>query len=497
MSDIESPGTARAELPRQFSFLSTLALGYSITNSWAGYAGILSIPLVMGGSPTAFFGLVVASIACCFITAGLAELASAFPTSGGPFHFAFMASAPKHRAAVSFVVGWLTMISWCTVSTSNGIVCAQMISGLVTVHRPSFTEAAWRIYLIYLLIVLLSTMVVCFLPRVIPLVEDFILTFSLLTFSASFITVLAMQDHKQSAPTVFFAYENHTGWGDGTAFMIGAGTCMYAYITVDSITHIADEVPEPGRNIPRAMMSTVLTGMVTCIPYSVTILFCTTDLNAVASSSIPIYTAYLQATSSSAVATLFTAWVIFFYCAAELSCILTAGRLAYTFARAGGLPYSSFFLKITNEMPLNATLGCCVFICLYGLIYIGSASAFNSLISIVIIELNICYVIPQGIVLLRGREAVLPRRAFALGKHVGPFCNAVAVLWVAVILVFFCLPLRLPTTVHDMNYVSVVLAGFVALIALGWWGGKRRTFTGPETEFPHDGQTGMARVPDE
>ncbi|BCR95549.1 uncharacterized protein AKAW2_20489A [Aspergillus luchuensis] len=68
MSDIESPSTARAELPRQFSFLSTLALGYSITNSWAGYAGILSIPLVMGGSPTAFFGLVVASIACCFIS---------------------------------------------------------------------------------------------------------------------------------------------------------------------------------------------------------------------------------------------------------------------------------------------------------------------------------------------------------------------------------------------------------------------------------------------
>lgn len=68
MSDIESPGTARAELPRQFSFLSTLALGYSITNSWAGYAGILSIPLVMGGGPTAFSGLCVASIACCFIS---------------------------------------------------------------------------------------------------------------------------------------------------------------------------------------------------------------------------------------------------------------------------------------------------------------------------------------------------------------------------------------------------------------------------------------------
>lgn len=227
------------------------------------------------------------------------------------------------------------------------------------------------------------------------------------------------------------------------------------------------------------MMATVLTGMVTCIPYAIAILFCTTDLKAVASSPIPIYTAYLQATSSPVAATLLTAWVIFFYCAAELSCLLTAGRLAYTFARAGGLPYSSFFVKITNEMPLNATLGCCVFICLYGLIYIGSATAFDSFISIVIIALNICYVIPQAIVLLRGRDAVLRRRAFALGKYFGLFCNTVAVLWVAVILVFFCLPLTIPTTVHEMNYASVVLAGFIVLIGIGWWGGKRRTFTGP------------------
>lgn len=115
-----------------------------------------------------------------------------------------------------------------------------MINGLVTVHRPSVTVTAWRIYLIYLPIVLLSTVVVCYLPRVIPLIEDCIIIFSLLTFGTSLITVLAMQDQKQSAHTLFLAYENHTGWSDGTAFMIGAGTCMYAYITVDSVTHIAD-----------------------------------------------------------------------------------------------------------------------------------------------------------------------------------------------------------------------------------------------------------------
>ncbi|PYI04993.1 amino acid transporter [Aspergillus sclerotiicarbonarius CBS 121057] len=479
MADIEGTDAPRAELPRQFTFFSTAALGFSITNSWLAYSGTLSTPLMMGGSPTAFFGLIVASIASFIITAGFAELASAFPSSGGPYHFAFMVSWPKHRALVTYVVGWLSVISWCSGTASGAIICAQMISSLVTIHYPGFTETAWRIYLIYLLLVLVSTAIVCFLPRVIPQLEDFLFICSFLAFVASFITVLVMRDHKQSAHTVFLAFENHTGWSDGTAFMIGTGTCMYSYVAIDSVTHIADEVPDPGRNVPRAMMTTILTGIVTAIPWATVILFCTTDISVVASSPIPIYTAYLQATSSQPVATFFTSWIIFLYGAAFLSCLLTTGRLTYSFARADGLPFSPFLARITNEAPLNATVGASLFIALYGLIYIASTTAFNSLISLAIIILNVCYVIPQGIVLLRGRDSALPRRSFAIGKRLGAFCNAISVLWVTVILVFFCFPLRIPTTLRDMNYVSAVISGFVVLIAVGWWGGKRKTFSGP------------------
>ncbi|PWY95553.1 amino acid transporter [Aspergillus sclerotioniger CBS 115572] len=481
MADTEGTDTStpRAELPRQFTFFSTAALGFSITNSWLGYSGVLSTPLIMGGSPTAFFGLIIASIASCIITAGFAELSSAFPSSGGPYHFAFMVSWPKHRALVTFVVGWLSVISWCTGTASGAIICAQMISSLVAIHYPSFTETTWRIYLIYLLTVLLSAVIVCLLPRAIPRLEDFLFICSLLVFLASLITVLAMQAHKQSAHTVFLVYENHTGWSDGTAFMIGTGTCMYSYVAMDSVTHIADEVPDPGRNVPRAMMTTILTGIITTVPWAIALLFCTTDLGAVSSSPIPIYTAYLQATSSQSVATFFTSWIIFLYGAALLSGLLTTGRLAYSFARSGGLPFSPFFARVTNEVPLNATVAAALFIILYGLIYIVSTTAFNSLISLAIIILNVCYVIPQGIVLLRGRDLALPRRSFAMGKRLGTICNAVSVLWVTVILIFFCFPLRVPTTVHEMNYVSAVITGFVVLIAVGWWGGKRTTFSGP------------------
>ena len=244
------------------------------------------------------------------------------------------------------------------------------------------------------------------------------------------------------------------------------------------------------------MMTTILIGIMTTVPWAMALLFCTTDLGVVSSSPIPIYTVYLQATSSQPVATFFTSWIIFLYGAALLSGLLTTGRLTYSFARAGGLPFSPFFAKVTNEVPLNATVAASLFIILYGLIYVVSTTAFNSLISLAIIILNVCYVIPQGIVLLRGRDLALPRRSFAMGKRLGAFCNAVSVLWVTVILVFFCFPLRVPTTVHDMNYVSAVITGFVLLIVVGWWGGKRMTFSGSVCISPSLCRRRMSRFAD-
>jgi FtsH-binding integral membrane protein len=56
------------QLAQRFSILSTLALGVSMTDPWLGYSATFITPLDMGGSPMVFFGLIVASIACCIIS---------------------------------------------------------------------------------------------------------------------------------------------------------------------------------------------------------------------------------------------------------------------------------------------------------------------------------------------------------------------------------------------------------------------------------------------
>lgn len=63
---------------------------------------------------------------------------------------------------------------------------------------------------------------------------------SFLGFVASLVTVLVTQKHKRSATAVFVDYENLSGWNNGTSFLIGLSTSMYAYLAIDGACHIAE-----------------------------------------------------------------------------------------------------------------------------------------------------------------------------------------------------------------------------------------------------------------
>jgi choline transport protein len=73
------------ELPRQFSMFAALALAFSITNTWIGYSATFATPLLAGGGKAVFCCLILACVASTIMAAGLAELASAFPSSGGQY----------------------------------------------------------------------------------------------------------------------------------------------------------------------------------------------------------------------------------------------------------------------------------------------------------------------------------------------------------------------------------------------------------------------------
>jgi choline transport protein len=234
----------------------------------------------------------------------------------------------------------------------------------------------------------------------------------------------------------------------------------------------------------------MLIGMTTVIIWTIAFMFAATDLDEIIASPTPYMTVYRQALRNDKAAIFFTVWLWLAYMSATTSCYATSGRLVWAFSRDNGLPFSDFFRKVhpTLRMPVNATILTAVFAILYGLIYIGSTTAFNSFLSISILFLNITYTVPQAIVAIRGREKVLPPRPFALGKSTGLFCNVFSSLWIAMYAVWFCFPSFLPVTAQSMNYLSVIAVGSMLFIGLSWWLGKRKTFIGPNVVFEGEAQ---------
>lgn len=148
------------------------------------------------------------------------------------------------------------------------------------------------------------------------------------------------------------------------------------------------------------------------------------------------------------------------------------------------MPFSSYFSEIDDkmELPFRTTMAALTFACLYGLLYLASTTAFNSIITSAVLFLNISYAVPQAILLFRGRHKHLPPRYLNLGIF-GYVCNGFATVWIVVLAVLVCMPPTLPVTVGAMNYTSVILVGLLSIVIGLWFFTGRNSFQGPNINW--------------
>jgi choline transport protein len=104
------------------------------------------------------------------------------------------------------------------------------------------------------------------------------------------------------------------------------------------------------------------------------------------------------------------------------------------------------------------------------------------MVSAAIIFQQTSCIIPQAILLYRGRDKVLPERYFNLGRLGAPI-NAIAVAWVIFLDILYCFPTAMPVTPQNMSYVSVVSVGLVGFVIALWFATKRGTFKGPHIDL--------------
>lgn len=100
--ELQTAGYTR-EMPRQFSTFSLMSLSFALTCTWSGTGSSMGISLTEAGSAGTIWALVPAAVMTAIVSAGMAELASAYPVAGAQYYWSFMVSSEKHRAFASYL----------------------------------------------------------------------------------------------------------------------------------------------------------------------------------------------------------------------------------------------------------------------------------------------------------------------------------------------------------------------------------------------------------
>ncbi|OJJ45168.1 hypothetical protein ASPZODRAFT_153440 [Penicilliopsis zonata CBS 506.65] len=461
MGDIE-------ELPRNFGLLSVFAIGYSICAAPCALLLSLGVIIGSGGQAVLLWGQLLVYFVSLCIAASLAELASAYPNAGGQYYWAAVLAPKSCRRLPAFIVGHLSWASAVCACASMLVALAEMGIAMFSLRHPDAATPTWVTFLVYQLINIVMFGLNCW-ESLLPRLSRIWLTISMATALIIFITILARTNDKRSASFVFTGFTNLTGWSDGIAFLTGLLGVNWGLSCLDAVTHMAEEIPDPRRNIPKALIGTVVVNALLAWPMAIAIAFCIQNIEQLFAppTGLASLSLFLQVFKGSTAAPLALQALLFLGGLGAVFGIHTwQARLAWTVARDGGLPFAKYTKSIAPApygVPFWAHVYSSIFAALLGCLYLGSSAAFNAFVGSLILMQYLCYSICIVFALWRGRDNI-PRGPFWLGKY-GLVCNIVTLAWTAFALVFYSFPPYNPVTAMSMNYASVVTVGFAVLIA--------------------------------
>ncbi|GAA5832508.1 hypothetical protein JCM11251_001352 [Rhodosporidiobolus azoricus] len=475
---------------RNFSMLSMIGLAYCILNSWTAMAASLSVVLPSGGPVAVLWGLCTSFIGILALAASLAEICHVFPSSGGPYHWAAILSPPQWSNIISWYTGWLACAGWITLTATTGSLAGSLLLGAYTLAHPGFEEQAYQTFVIFTGFLIIALLINIYLPRLLPYINTAALTWSLAGAFTIVIVCLSCSGARgndfQSAKFVFGTYLNTTGWNPGVAWILGLLQSAFGLVGVDALSHMVEEIPEPHLNVPRAMILAVVVGASSSFVFLMVLLFVMTDPTEVIEAAAgSLITTMYQSTQSVAGAICLQVFPIVSMEFAAQGIMCAASRMVHAFARDRGLPFSTFFSKLNKRtsVPDRAVYFVTAWCIVFALIYFGSSSSFNAILSSSVVMLNMSYCVPIALLLVRGRHLLRPESfpspTWTLGPILGPLANIVALCFTALTTVFFVFPPELPATGTSMNY-AVAVFGIVIIMASGTWIFQgRKEFSGP------------------
>jgi amino acid transporter len=498
----------KQELHRGWSGFSNFAISFSIICILAGCFTTYGQALKNGGPIAISIAWPLICVLILAVAVSMSELASAFPTAGGIYYWASRLGG----AGWGWFTGWFNLIGLVAVVASVIYVSAVFLVyllGLYNVHfifnfvkasaGTSVDYSAHVYFAVFVVITIVAGLINVFSRHLISLFYNVSAWWNIVGVLAIVVILIAVPSHHASLSYVFKHRANESGFNGGAVtgakfwlyiLPLGFLLTMYTITGYDASAHVSEETHGAEGSAPKGIWRSVLYSAIFgwIVILAITFAIQHSHESEIYKAAYPALTIFSSALSSSAAkAVILISTVGQLFCG--MACITSASRMTFAFSRDGAVPGHNLWRRLSpSRTPTWAVLFVCVFsivvtVPAYFPNHLGTPVAFLAVTSISVIGLYIAYTIP---VYLRWRagDSFVPG-SWTLGKRY-KWINLVAVVWVALCVIIFCLPFspegvpwESSFTWSAVNYAPIVTIGTILAVMIWYFGWARKTFKGP------------------
>ncbi len=477
LKTLHSLGYAQ-ELLRRMSGFSNFAVSFSMICILAG--GITSFQLGLCSVGGAALGLGW-PLSCLFslgFALAMGQVASAFPTAGGLYHWASILGG----RGWGWLTAWFNLAGLVTVLAAINVgaylFTASALGPLLGLELTRLDPA--RAVLIQLGGVVLITLSQALFNhlgiKLTTRLTDFsgylifgvsvALTASLLVYAPSFEPRRLLTFVNYSGPRggLVWPHVQSLGW----LFLLGLLLPAYTVTGFDASAHISEETIGAAENVPRSMVRAVLYSGLLGWAMVCAIVLAIPDMDQAAAQGAGAFFFIAERVLPSKLRYALYVGIALAQYLCGLATVTSTSRMAYAFARDGGLPLSGVLRRVSQRYRTPAVAIWSVAI--LSVLFTVYTPVYSTITAVCTILLYISYLLPIALGLYAWGRTWTQFGPWTIGGFYRP---------VAALCVLGCAGIIFIGVQPPNDKALWIILGALALTAVVWFGAERKHFRGP------------------
>lgn len=446
----------QSEFKRDMSPWANFSLGFTYLSPVVGIYTLFAFALATGGPPM-IWSLLIVGVGQLLVALVFSEIVAQYPVAGGVYPWARRLWGRRYAWMTGWVYLAALLVTIASVTYGSGPFIAATFGIEATVNN---------VIAFSLLLLALATVINFMGTKV--LAKAAIIGFTAEIIGALVVGGWLLIAHREQNLGVIF--DSFGAGGDGNymwAFAAAALIGLYQYYGFEACGDVAEEVPDPGRLIPKAMRRTIYIGGAAATFVCLSLVLAVADIPAVIAGedTDPVSTVLTEAFGPVG-SKIILVIVLLSFLSCAMSLQAAASRLAYSYGRDEMIMGHSLLKKFsaTRHVPPYALL---LAAAVPALIIIGSKFSTDAITKIISFAALGIYIGFQMVVLaaLRARlKGWVPSGKYSLGKWGVPV-NIAALVYGVIAMVNMAWP-RTPDAPWYDNWIVPLSAAVVIGIGL-------------------------------